>query len=189
MRFTFLPNLKKLLPLTILVSFVASAFFLPGLAGVSQAQPSATGKTGLPLPRYVSLKSRRVNMRVGPGRQYQVSWLYLKQGLPMEIIQEFDNWRRVRDPQGNEGWVFHSLLSGKRTAIITPGERGADQSRTMLRAEAANRAAVTAEMEAGVVGEISECAANWCQIEVSGMEGFVEKNALWGVYPDENIER
>ena len=93
------------------------------------AQAQATkGPTGLPLPRFVSLKSRKVNLRVGPGQDYATSWLYLKPGLPVEIIQEYDNWRRIRDADGTEGWVFHSLLSGERSAIAAPWmlNKGAD---------------------------------------------------------------
>jgi SH3-like domain-containing protein len=88
------------------------------------AQSRARGKSGLPLPRFVSLKSGRVNSRIGPGVTYAVDWMYLKAGLPMEIIQEYDNWRRVRDSDGAEGWINQSLLSGKRTAIAAPWQRG-----------------------------------------------------------------
>ena len=84
------------------------------------------GPSGLPLPRFVSLKSGRVNSRIGPGLNYSVDWLYLKPGLPMEIIQEYDNWRRVRDADGAEGWINQSLLSGRRTAIAAPWQKGKD---------------------------------------------------------------
>ncbi len=178
--------LHRLTQIILPVSLTLMLFFAPTWSGTTSAYAAASGKTGLPLPRYVSLKSKRVNMRVGPGREYQVSWMYLKQGLPMEIIQEYDNWRRVRDPQGNEGWILHSLLSGKRTAIVTPGEKG---TRILMHTQASSKAAVTAEIEAQVVGKIAECQENWCRIEVSGYEGFVEKNTLWGVYPDELIEQ
>ena len=167
-------------------SLILTLFIVPVWPDTTNAYAAASGKSGLPLPRYVSLKSKRVNMRVGPGREYQVSWMYLKQGLPMEIIQEYDNWRRVRDPEGNEGWILHSLLSGKRTAIVAPWEEG---SRVPMRTEASSGAAVTAEIEARVVGQITECQEHWCRLEVSGFEGFVEKKALWGVYPDELIEQ
>ena len=84
------------------------------------AMAQSFGASGLPLPRFVSLKAKRVNMRVGPGRDYQVQWLYIRKNLPMEVIQEFGNWRKVRDPNGVEGWILHSLLSGNRVVIVTP---------------------------------------------------------------------
>ena len=81
------------------------------------------GPSGLPLPRFVSIKAKRVNMRVGPGQEYAVDWMYLTPGLPVEIVQEFENWRRVRDSDGAEGWIYQSLLTGKRTAIAAPWNR------------------------------------------------------------------
>ena len=93
-------------------------------AAAAAAQSGAIGPSGLPLPRFVSLKSGSVNSRIGPGVNYPVDWLYLKPGLPMEIIQEYDNWRRVRDADGAEGWINQSLLSGERTAIAAPWQRG-----------------------------------------------------------------
>ena len=71
------------------------------------------------MPRYVSLKSDHVNVRAGPTKDNDVAWVYTRSGLPVEITAEFENWRRVRDSEGAEGWVYHSLLSGRRTAVIT----------------------------------------------------------------------
>ena len=75
--------------------------------------------SGLPVPRYVSLKSDHVNVRAGPTKDNDVAWVYTRSGLPVEITAEFENWRRVRDSEGAEGWVYHSLLSGRRTAVVT----------------------------------------------------------------------
>ena len=75
--------------------------------------------TNLPVPRYVSLKSDHVNVRAGPTKDNDVAWVYTRSGLPVEITAEFENWRRVRDSEGAEGWVYHSLLSGRRTAVVT----------------------------------------------------------------------
>ena len=76
-------------------------------------QPSAAGPaSGLPLPRFVSLKADRVNVRIGPAKTHEVKWVYQRAGLPVEITAEFENWRRIRDADGTEGWVYHSLLSG-----------------------------------------------------------------------------
>lgn len=127
-------------------------------------------------------------MRRGPSTDHQIEWLYQKRGLPMEIIQESDNWRKVRDPEGNEGWILHSLLSGKRTAIIKPWEKDKQAGLTELRADGDKTAGLTAKMEPGVVAEVEGCEENWCHITVGGTKGYVEKQMIWGVYPDELIE-
>lgn len=160
----------------------------PEQAPAQASEPAQSLRTGsgLPLPRYVSLKAERVNLRVGPGRDYPVSWLFLKAGLPMEVIQEYDNWRRVRDSEGSEGWVFHSLLSGERTALTAPWLKGKAATVEMRRA-ATNESRVVALMEPGVLAHVSECSFGWCRVSASGTEGFVTQNELWGVYPDEKF--
>jgi SH3-like domain-containing protein len=112
-------------------AFAALVLLLSASAAVADGAPDpqttgSLGPSGLPLPRFVSLKSGRVNARIGPGVTYPVNWLYLKPGLPMEIIQEFDTWRKVRDSDGAEGWINQSLLSGKRTGLVAPWQRGKD---------------------------------------------------------------
>ncbi len=94
-------------------------------AEVASPATVQTGPSGLPLPRFVSLKSDRVNVRAGPGQSHRVAWVFSRAGLPVEIVAEFENWRRIRDSDGSEGWVFHSLLSGRRTGVVAPwsGER------------------------------------------------------------------
>ena len=157
---------------------------------VPQAQAAANqsvtlGPSGLPLPRFVSLKSGRVNSRVGPGVTYAVDWMYLKAGLPMEIIQEFDNWRKVRDSDGSEGWVNQSLLSGKRTAMMAPWKQG----QTVPLFDAPGKAgALVAQVSAGVVADVSNCTGDWCEITAGGYDGWVEQTQLWGVYPGEAVD-
>src|SRR5688572_779143 len=79
--------------------------------------------SGLQVPRFVSLKSDRVNVRGGPTKDHDVAWVFTRSGLPVEITAEFDNWRRIRDSEGSEGWVYHSLLSGRRTAVVTARDK------------------------------------------------------------------
>ncbi|WP_274626201.1 SH3 domain-containing protein [Arvimicrobium flavum] len=150
-------------------------------------QNVARGPSGLPLPRFVSLKSGRVNSRVGPGVTYAVDWLYMKAGLPMEIIQEYDNWRKVRDSDGAEGWINQSLLSGKRTAIAAPWQRGKD-ARIALRSEPSETASTVAILEPGVIGAIKTCNGNWCEMTFSGHTGWVTQTQVWGAYPGETIK-
>ncbi len=117
-------------------------------AAMAQATAGTTlGASGLPVPRFVSLKPARVNLRVGPGRDYAVSWLFMKSGLPVEIIQEYDNWRRIRDADGTEGWVYQSLLSGKRTAITAPWLKNNEGSMITMHREPTDTSGLAAEIE------------------------------------------
>lgn len=157
-------------------------------AGALAASPDQTGArgnpSGLPIPRFVSLKASRVNVRIGPGENYEIAWVFTRPGLPIEIIQEFDNWRRIRDSDGTVGWVFHSLLSGKRTAVVAPWSDGDLQP---IRVSASPQAAVSAYVESGVLAEIKYCDTGWCRLSGNKFDGWIAQDQLWGVYPDEEI--
>ncbi|MBB5700366.1 SH3-like domain-containing protein [Ochrobactrum daejeonense] len=170
------------------------AFFLllaplgaSGRHAAKAAAPAGTtiGASGLPVPRFVSLKPARVNLRIGPGRDYAVSWLFMKAGLPVEIIQEYDNWRRIRDADGTEGWVYQSLLSGKRTAITAPWLKDNQGAMINMRSDASDTAGLVAEVEPGVVGTVRECNGQWCRMDMGGARGWIKQSELWGVYPGE----
>ncbi len=154
-------------------------------AAATEAQAAVMGPSGLPLPRFVSLKSNRINLRVGPGRDYAVQWLYLKPGLPVEIIQEYDNWRRIRDADGTEGWVLQTLLSGKRSGIAAPWAKEATNEPVPMFTKAEESAALAAHLEPGVLGKVSACDGQWCKFEASGYDGFVRQTDIWGAYPGE----
>ena len=145
------------------------------------------GLSGLPLPRFVSLKSGRVNSRIGPGVNYAVDWMYLKPGLPMEIIQEYDNWRRVRDADGSEGWINQSLLSGRRTAIAAPWQKNKAAQINLL-AEPDRDARTLAILEPGVIGVIKSCNGDWCQMTFDGHTGWISQSLVWGAYPGELVK-
>lgn len=155
------------------------------IAGDLHAQSTQSGASGLPVPRFVSLKSDRVNVRRGPGRDHEIVWTYVKAGLPVEIVQEFENWRRIRDWEGGEGWVFHSLLSGRRTAIVKPWEKSGT---TPLRISADSNATVVGKLEPNVVASVSECSSGWCKIAGAKWSGWVDQTLLFGVYPDETFD-
>jgi len=152
------------------------------------AHDIARGPSGLPLPRFVSLKAARANLRVGPGSEYAVSWLYTRPGLPMEIIQEYDHWRHVRDAQGTEGWIYQSLLSGDRTAQAAPwlqGKIAKTPTYVVMYSDPRKSASVVAEMEPGVVMRLHQCTGEWCDASVEGADGWVAQAELWGAYPGE----
>lgn len=155
-------------------------------APAGQNEAAGRGASGLPLPRFVSLKSGRVNARIGPGVNYPVDWLYLKPGLPMEVIQEYDTWRRVRDADGTEGWINQALLSGKRTGIVAPWQKG-KQSEIRVLAEPDDRAPPVVLVEPGVIGRIKTCNGSWCEMNIAGHEGWLSQSLVWGAYPGETI--
>ena len=142
-------------------------------------------KSGLPVPRFVSLKPDRVNVRGGPTRDHDVTFVYTRAGLPVEITAESDNWRRIRDWEGSEGWVYHSLLSGRRTAVVTPKDK--KELVPLYDKDDAN-AAVIARLQAGVLAAVKHCTGSWCRIAGPSFDGWVVQEQLWGVYPNEKVE-
>ncbi len=141
--------------------------------------------TKLPLPRLASLKTDRVNLREGPSKDHATKWVYERAGLPVEITAEFEIWRKVRDSEGVEGWVLHSLLSGRRTALVTPNKKGENSK---LYARASDSADLAATLQSGVIVNIRNCDGAWCLVDGDGFKGYIEQEKLWGVYPDEKVQ-
>lgn len=142
-------------------------------------------KSGLPMPRFVSLKPDRVNVRGGPTRDHEVTFVYTRAGLPVEITAESDNWRRIRDWEGSEGWVYHSMLSGRRTAVVTSKDKTA---LVPLYDKADRGATVVAQLQAGVMASVKRCTGIWCHITGAGFDGWAVQEQLWGVYPNEKVD-
>ncbi len=154
------------------------------MAAAPAATHRATGPSGLPVPRFVSLKTDRVNVRRGPSTAHQVVWVFAKKGLPVEIVAEFEHWRRIRDSEGEEGWVYHSLLAGRRMALVAPWRTDAQ---VPLLAEPATTAKPVAFLESGVVGEVRRCTGEWCRLTIGSYTGWLQQELVWGVYPGEQI--
>lgn len=148
----------------------------PGAAQVEKAGRS----TGLPLPRFVSLGSDRVNVRYGPGKEFEIAWVYARQGLPVRITAEFDTWRKIEDYEGATGWIHSSLLSNERTIMIRGEVR--ELKRTP---EAQSRAVLRAEP--GVIGRLFDCEDAWCQVEVAGRRGWLMRSEFFGTVEGEEI--
>jgi len=172
MHFRFLPACSPLLSL-IIALLLAVMLLLP--------VQSASGVDTLPLPRFVSLKSGEVNLRTGPGVRYPIEWVYHRRGLPIEITAEFDNWRRVRDPEGEVGWIHRALLSGKRSALVLPPER-------VFRRAPTDSAAALFRATPGVLVYLLSCDGAWCHTEQDKTKAYTRQNGLWGVYPDEVVK-
>jgi SH3-like domain-containing protein len=169
------------------------AFLWTGTAPAGAAGEGTAGKvTGLPVPRYVSLKTDRVNLREGPSKEHRTAWVFQRAGLPVEIVAEFETWRRIRDAEGTEGWVLHSLLSGRRTALVMPWAKGEVEPITLFE-RAGDRAEVVARLQPGVIANVKQCGGAWCRILVpqpagSDLDGYIHQDRLWGVYPNEKVE-
>lgn len=148
-------------------------------AGAQETKLVVQG-SGLPVPRFVTLKSDTVNMRVGPGREYPLSWVYKKKNLPVKVIAEFDVWRKIIDHEGTTGWVHSQLVTLKRYALI--------QSRlTKLYRKADFDSPVVAVADKGVIVELQICEAQWCRIATQDLRAFVRREDIWGILENETL--
>ena len=166
-----------------------SCFFAGGAGAADDVARHAAlepGKSSLPVPRFVSLKSDKVNVRKGPATDQSIVWVFSRAGLPVEVIAESDNWRRVRDSEGADGWVFHSLLSARRTVLITPWSK--EQTSVPLYSSASTSSRAVASLQAGVLGNVVNCDGEWCELSVDDYSGYVQQDQLWGVYKGEEIK-
>ncbi len=175
----------------VLFTLISVPAFAQGSVGDATIQK---GASGLPIPRFVSLKSDRINLRQGPSKDHNIIWIYRRAGLPVEIIGEFERWRRVRDAEGNDGWIYFSLLSGRRTVLIVPWSESKISNSanienvTALRASKSKSAEIVATMEAGVLANINECDGSWCHVSVDRFSGWIQQEKLWGVYRGETVK-
>ena len=158
---------------------VTSAREMP--AAIPDATEGSGRVTGFPLPRFVTLKRDRARARRGPGEQWRVDWEFVARGMPLEVVAEFGNWRRVRDIEGHGGWVHYIFLDGRRSAIVT-------RDMSALRTRPDGGAGERARLEAGVILSVARCASGWCEVETGGADGWVEEGALWGVLPGESFD-
>jgi len=173
----------------------AAAAATAAAAAPAQAAPPAPPEpqapigsvTGLPMPRFAALRSNDVNLRVGPDRRFPVEWRYQRSDLPVQIIREHDQWRRIRDPDGTEGWLAASNLQpGRRTFIV----RGEPNGEVPLRRRAEEASGPVARLRPGVIGRIRGCDAGseWCEVQVQDRRGFIKRSEIFGVLPDEEIK-
>ena len=160
-------------------SFAIVILTLGLVHGAGPAIAFETGSvTKLPIPRFVSLKAGEGNARRGPSLNHRIDWVFIRRDMPLEVIDEFGHWRRVRDREGFGGWIHRSLLSGARTVIVEE-----EMLPLLLRPDP--EAPVNARAEAGVVARLGKCTLDWCRIVVDRHRGWVPKRAVWGVGPEE----
>jgi SH3-like domain-containing protein len=136
----------------------------------------------LPVPRFVSIKSSEANIRTGPNVRYPVKWVFVHKGEPVEVVAEFEQWRKIRDKQGDDGWIHESMLSGKRQVIIT-----GDKVQLLYRQPDYTSSPIV-KVEPEVRAELRSCHKDWCRIQVTSYKGWIERKFLWGIYSHEDVE-
>jgi SH3-like domain-containing protein len=128
-----------------------------------------------PVPRFASFASDKVYMREGPTYRHPILWVYRRRGLPVEILAQYDVWRRVRDADGTIGWVHASMIAERRTVLVTA------KAPSPVRRSSDPRSPILALAQAGLVAKLEACEASACEIEASGAEGWIDKKNIWGV--------
>ncbi len=181
----FMTRFLSLLICTLLVVSAGAAHAAPPVekqvvpgdreADDSDGDMEADKGSGLPLPRFASLKSDNVYVRTGPSMDYPIKWIYKKEGLPVEIIQEFDAWRKIKDPNGEVGWAHKILLSGHKTGLVISSDPlmvydNQDKDRPIVK------------FEKNIIVKIEECQKLMCRVHFAPYKGWVDKKSLWGVY-------
>jgi SH3-like domain-containing protein len=153
-------------------------------ASIDQA-PVQLGASGFPVPRFLSLKSNKVNVRKGPSSDHAVAWVFQRKGLPVEVIAESENWRKIRDSDGSEGWILQQMLSGRRFAMAPTWDK---TKNVMMRDDAAGTGSPVAQLFPGALARVESCDGTWCYLATDDYEGYVIQAELWGVYPDEVVD-
>jgi SH3-like domain-containing protein len=153
-------------------------------ASVDQA-PMQLGPSGFPIPRFLTLKSNKVNVRKGPSSDHAVAWVFQRKGMPVEITAEFENWRKIRDSQGEEGWILQQMLSGRRFAMAPDWNK---EKSVALHDDDTTRSGTIAKMSPGAIAQIESCTGDWCYLTTDDYEGYALQTELWGVYPGEVVD-
>lgn len=166
---------------------VAGFALVAGFPAILQSQSTAAASTFQ--PRFFSLKSNPVNLRKGPGTKYPKAWVFRREGLPVEVLREHGRWRHVRDSEGATGWILRTLISSRRTALVTPWQLKEPtpprQQLTRMYSSARRSSRTIAKLEAGTLVSLKSCNGRWCHVSIGRFRGYIEQKRLWGIYPQE----
>lgn len=166
---------------------LASLLLAMTWAGPLFAQKAGSAAKGT-FPKFYSLKSNPVNLRKGPGTRFPKAWVFRREGLPVEVLREHGRWRQVRDSDGATGWILRTLISSRRTALVSPWqlkEAGGSTQLTTLRSRPRQKARAVAKLEPGTLVGLKTCDRSWCHVSIGQFRGYVEQKRLWGIYPQE----
>jgi SH3-like domain-containing protein len=159
--------------------YKALIIWISSMLAAANVWAAEVGNSGLPIPRFVSLKNAETNVRTGPGTRYPIAWIYRREHLPVEVIEEFDYWRKIRDSEGTTGWVHKMMLDGSRYVMIIAREP------QVLRIDHDEKSKALLKAEAGVMASLIECTLTWCRLQIASRKGWIEKKHLFGVYKEE----
>jgi len=140
---------------------------------------SVVKAASLQVPRFVSLRSERVNARVGPGLRYPIEWVFVRPQLPVKVVREFGHWRLIRDVEGAEGWVHQRMLSGLRTISIQ------NNGLSRLFSRPSENASIVAKLETGVICQLVQIKKDWVKVKVASHTGWLRRDQIWGVLDNE----
>lgn len=151
--------------------------------------------TGLPIPRFVVLKSSDTNLRKGPNVKFPIVWSYKRKGYPMQLVAEFENWRKLRDYDGAEGWIHENLITGARNVMFTANHYKTKKSMYLERNSELilfrypdENSYPMARIQLGAIGKLRKCQKEWCNIRVENTTGWALKSNLWGVLEKEILD-
>lgn len=179
MRIAFAAGLRRISPAGLVAVLLSAALGLVAMSGHSEA--ARTRFT----PRFVSVRAKPANVRRGPGTGYAIKWTYVRRWEPVEVFEQYGNWRRVRDWQGNTGWMLGALLSRRRrTALVAPWSHGTNVA---LRSRASHRGRVRAWLKPRVMVQLMGCDGTWCRSSVRSISGYIREVRLWGAYAGERF--
>lgn len=148
---------------------------LLAFAPIARAQETTRGQvTSLPVPRYISMKAAKANVRRGPSTTNRIDWVLTHRGTPLRVLAEYRDWFRVEDVDGEGGWVHTALLSSVRTIVV-------QQDMLELRESPDSTALALARLESGVIARLGACVQDWCKASIDGFDGWLPKNGIWGV--------
>jgi SH3-like domain-containing protein len=167
-------NVDNLIMMTrnLFTAFILTLFTVVSLMGAFSRAPDAQDVTSV--PRYVSLRSDKVNVRTGPAVRYPVKWVFVRKFMPVEVIADYDTWRKIRDWEGAEGWVHQAMLSSRRYVIAVGGL-------STLRQSPNEKSRAVAKLDNGVVAQVGACDIDWCKLSVGGYGGWLKRESLWGL--------
>lgn len=164
---------------------VAASLFRIVISPALAADADMGRTTGLPIPRFVSVKARPANVRIGPGLDYAIKWTFVRRWVPVEVLAEFGQWRQIRDWEGKQGWMLGALLGGRRMGMVAPW---LDAKLVPLRAADSGNARILALVQPTVLARIKSCDGTWCEVRVRSRTGFIRQTWLWGAYPGETVD-
>lgn len=159
-------------------------FLIPTLSFIIFSQPSFASRAITEVNYFASLRANETNVRAGPGQNYPIKFTFKLRGLPVRVINEYDNWNEIEDYEGQTGWVTQSLLTKKRTLLVQTKKSFINMHR-----KDSEKSRIIFRLENNVVGDYLKCVEDWCGIKVNNKKGWVQKSEVFGADEEEKEVR